>query len=166
MAVEAARQHRAARDDDGRDVEAGCCHEHARHDLVAVRDQDEAIEARSHRDSLDRVGDELAARERVLHARVAHGDAVADTNGRELDRRTASSSDAELRSLSDLTQVDVAWDDLVEGIADADQRLLEVLRTVAICMEQGTMCTACSTFFDNIASHKQLSYLSVLCAHT
>jgi hypothetical protein len=166
MAVEASWQHRAARDDDGRDIEASRCHEHARHDLVAVRDQDEAIEARSHRNGLDRIGDELAARERVLHARVAHGDAVADTDSRELKGRAACCCDAELRSLGDFAQVDVARDDLVEGIADADQRLLEVLRTVAICMEQGTMCTACSTFFDNIASHKQLSYLSVLCTHT
>ena len=158
--------HRTAGNEHGRNVESQRGHQHARHDLVAVRDQDEAIEARSHRNGLDRIGDELAARERVLHARVAHGDAVADTDGGELKGRAACCCDAELRSLGDFAQVDVARDDLVEGIADADQRLLEVLRTVAICMEQGTMCTACSTFFDNIASHKQLSYLSVLCAHT
>ena len=135
VAVEAARQHRAARDDDGRDVEAGRRHQHARDDLVAVRDQDEAVKARSHRDSLDGVRDELAARERVLHARVPHGDAVADADGRELDRRAAGCRDAELGRLCDLAQVDVARDDLVEGIADANQRLLEVLRTIAHGME-------------------------------
>ena len=153
-------QHRAAGDNDRRDIEPCRRHEHARHDLVAVRDEDERVKPGSHRDRLDGVGDELAARERVFHARMAHRDAVADTDGRELQRRTAGGRDAELCSLGNLAQMDVARDDFIEGIADADERLLEVLLTVAVRMEQRTMRATRGAFLDNIASHKQLSSLS------
>ena len=159
-AMEAAGEHRAAGDDDRRNIEPRRRHEHARHDLVTVRDEDERVKSGSHRDRLDGVGDELAARERVFHARMAHRDAVADTDGRELQRRAAGGRHAELRRLSDLTQMDVARDDLIEGIADADERLLEILLTVAVRMEQRTMRTTRGAFLDNIASHKQRSSLS------
>ena len=51
---------------------------------------------------LDRVGDDLAAGQRVAHALVVHRDAVADADGVELERRAAGHADAGLDGVGDL----------------------------------------------------------------
>lgn len=84
-AAGAAREHRAARDHDARDVEAGGGHEQAGHVLVAGGHQHEAVERMRRGHRLDAVGDELARNERILHALVAHRQTVADGDGREDD---------------------------------------------------------------------------------
>ncbi len=48
------------------------------------------------------VGDQLAAGQRVLHARVAHGDAVADADGVELEGHAARPHDGLLDEVADL----------------------------------------------------------------
>ena len=58
-------------------------------DLVAVGDADHAVEAVGRDHGLDAVGDQLARGQRVLHADVAHGDAVVDADGVELERHAA-----------------------------------------------------------------------------
>ncbi len=163
--METARQHRAARDNDGRDVQPCRRHQHARHDLVAVRNQHERVKARSHRDGLDGIRDELAARERILHARVAHRDAIADADGREFDRRAARRGHAELRRLGDIPEADVSRDDFIERIADADQGLSEIFLAIAIRMEQRTMRAPRRAFLDDIASHRTtlLTSCKILC---
>ena len=67
-------------------------HQHARQGLVATSERDERVEALGVHDGLDRVGDDLAADQRRVHAFVAHRDAVAHRDGRELDREAAGGS--------------------------------------------------------------------------
>ncbi len=75
---------------------------------------------------LDAVGDQVAAGQRVEHAAVAHGDAVVDGDGVELDAEAAGRVDDLLHALADVVQVDVAGDELREAVGDGDDGLLEV----------------------------------------
>ena len=55
---------------------------------------------------------------RVLHARVAHGDAVVDADGVEHERHAAARpAIGLLHQLADLAEVDVAGDDVDVGVA-------------------------------------------------
>ena len=54
------RQHWPARYENGRQIQTAGCEEHARHDLIAVRDEDEGVEGVAARHALDGVGDQLA----------------------------------------------------------------------------------------------------------
>ena len=76
-------------DHDGRHVQAHRGHEHAGHDLVAARHEHQGVEGVGQGHRLDGVGDELAAGQRVVHARVVHGDAVADAHDAELEGHAA-----------------------------------------------------------------------------
>ena len=120
----ASGQHGAAADDDCRDIDASGSHEHARYDFIAVGNHDQAVEGVAVGDGFDGVADELAAGQRVFHAVVAHGDAVADADGRKFDRRTAGGGDAQLDGFGDFPQVHMAGNDFVKGVDYADQRLL------------------------------------------
>ena len=55
----------------------------AGHILVAAADGEQAVHARGAANGLDRVGDDFARDQRILHALGAHGDAVADGDGAE-----------------------------------------------------------------------------------
>src|SRR5439155_10477042 len=101
-------------------------HEHAGHDLVAVGDADHAVEAVGVDHRLDAVGDQFAAGQRVLHADVAHGNAVVHADGVEQKRHGAGLADALLDVLADGLQMDVAGDDVYVAVADGDKRLVEV----------------------------------------
>ncbi len=128
-------QHRAAAHDHRGDIHAPGRHEHARHDLVAVRDHHEAVKGVSIGHGLNRIADKLAARQRVLHAIMTHRDAIANADGRELHRRAACRSNPQLDSLRDFPQMDMARDNLVERVDHADERLLQILIAVAHGME-------------------------------
>ena len=161
LAAELSGEHGPAADEDGGDVEPQGRHEHARDDLVAVGDEDEGVEGVGHGHDLDGVGDELAARQGVLHALVAHGDAVADADGGKLHGRAAGHADARLHMLGDGAQVDVPGDDLVVGVDDPDQGTCDLLVGVAHGLEEGPVGRPLNAFFHQVASHVSLP-LSVL----
>ena len=58
------------------------------------------------------VRDDLAGRERVQHATVAHGDAVIDGDGVELLRHTTGLADGLGNDFTDVFQMDVSGDEL------------------------------------------------------
>ena len=147
-------KHGAAADENRWNVKPRSSHEHARYNLVAVRNEDEPIKSRRHRDGLDGVRNQFAAREGVFHPRVPHGNAVADPDGREFNRRSASCCYTKLYSFCDRIQVKVPRNNLVERIADTNQRLSEILGAISVCMKKRAMCTACRSLFYDITSHK------------
>jgi len=128
--------HRAATDEDGRDVQPHGSHEHAGHDLVAVGDADHAVEGVSGDDRLHRVGDQLAAGQGVVHAQVAHGNAVIDADGVELEGDTARFPDGLLDERPELLEMDMAGDDVDVAVADGDEGLGHVLIADAGCLQQ------------------------------
>ncbi len=118
--------HRAAGDEDHRDVQAQGGHQHAGGDLVAVGDADNGVSAVGVDHVLDRVSDDFAAGQRVQHAVVAHGDAVVDRDGVEFLGDTAGLFDFPCDQLAQVLQVYVPGHELGEGVGDGDDRLFEV----------------------------------------
>ena len=125
--------HRAAGDEHGRDVEAQGGHQHARHDLVAVRDADQGVGTVRVALVFDGVGDDIAGRQRVQHAGVAHGDAVVHSHRVELARNAAGFPDGLGNDASDLVQMNVARQELIEGVGDGDDGLLAHVVSADAC---------------------------------
>src|SRR5450830_525494 len=118
--------HRAAGNEDHRDVQAQGGHQHAGGDLVAVGDADDGVGAVGVDHVFDGVGDDLAARQRIEHAIVAHGDAVIHGDGVEFLGDTAGPLDFTGDQLAKVLEVDVARYELGERVGDGDDRFLEV----------------------------------------
>ena len=74
----------------------------------------------------DAVGDELARRQRIEHAVMAHGDAVVDGDGVELLGDAAGRLDLARDQLAEVLQVHVARHELGEGVDHRDDRLAEI----------------------------------------
>ena len=75
--------HRAAGNEDGRNVQAHGGNQHARGDFVAVGNADQSIGAVGIDHVFDRVGNQVAAGQGVEHTAVAHGDTVVNGDGVE-----------------------------------------------------------------------------------
>ncbi len=85
LAVVGAGQHGAAAAHHGGHVHPHRRHHHAGDDLVTVGHQHKAVQLVGHGHSLHAVADELAGSQRIFHAHMAHGDAVAHADGRDQD---------------------------------------------------------------------------------
>ena len=73
------------------------------------------------------IGDDVAARQRVQHAGMAHGDAVVHGHRVELAGDAASLLDGFGDKTADLVQMHMARQELVKGVGDGDDRLAEIL---------------------------------------
>ncbi len=122
----APRRHRAAGGENRRYVDAQGAQQHAGDDLVAVRDADQRVEAVRPRHGLHAVGNQLAARQRILHPGMCHRDAVAHGDRVELHRDAARLDHALLDPFADLVQMAVAGNERFVAVADADERLFHV----------------------------------------
>ena len=74
----------------------------------------------------DRIGDQVARRQRIKHPVVAHGDPVIDGDGVEFLGDAASRLDLARHQLPHVLQVHMTRHKLREGIDDGDDRLAEV----------------------------------------
>ena len=115
--------HRAAGDEDRRDVQPQRGVEHPRRDLVAVGDAHHGVGAVRVDHVLDRVGDDVARGQRVEHAVVAHRDAVVDGDRVELARDAARGVDGVGDDPADGREMRVAGDELRVAVGDRDDRL-------------------------------------------
>ncbi len=88
-----------------------------------------------HEHGLHAVADQLAAGERVLHAHMTHGDAVAYADGGDEDGRTTGHLHTGLDGIGDLVQIHVPGHDLAVGAHYADERALQLLRGITQCVE-------------------------------
>ncbi len=157
--------HRAAGNEDRRDVQAQRGHQHARNDLVAVRDADQGVGAVRVDLVFDGVGDDVAARQRVQHAGVPHGDAVIDGHGVELARDAAGLFDGLGNQASDLVQVHMSRQELIEGVRDGDDRLAEILAIDAGGAVKGSSAREYSSIHQFCRSHFHGSYCEVEPGH-
>ena len=106
-------KHRTARNENGRDVQATRRDEHTGNNLIAAGDEHHRVELMALDRTLDRVGNDLAARERIAHAFVVHGDAIANADRGHLHWRAPCHAHACLHRISDGLQVNMTGDDLV-----------------------------------------------------
>lgn len=118
--------HRAAGNEDHRDVQAQGGHQHAGGDLVAVGDTDDGVGAVRIDHVFHGVGNDFAAWQRVQHAVVAHGDAVIDRDGVEFLGHATGAFDFASHQLAQVLQVHMARYELGERVGDGDDRFLEV----------------------------------------
>ena len=129
-------EHGAATDENGRDIETCRCHEHPRYNLIAVWNEDKPIESRCHGNSLDGIRNEFTAREGIFHPRMPHGNTVTNTDRRKFNRRSTSCCHSKFHGFRNCIQMKVPRDNLVERIANSDQRFSQILRTISVGMEQ------------------------------
>ncbi|MNV16106.1 hypothetical protein D3C71_1068600 [compost metagenome] len=126
LLADPAGQDGAAVIDQAGDIHPRQGHGRRRDGLVAADDADDAVQLMPLDRQLDGVGDDLAADQRGLHARRAHGDAVGDDDGVEIDRIAARRDDSGAHVLGQAVQVHVARRDRRPGVDDGDHRLVEV----------------------------------------
>ena len=119
--------HRAAGHENRRDVHTQGGHEHARGDLVAVRNADQGVGAMGIAGVFHGVGDDVAGRQRIQHAGVPHGDAVVHCDGVELARNATGLLYSFGDEAANLVEVHVTWHEFIEGVGDSDNRFAEIL---------------------------------------
>ena len=151
--VDVAGKHRPARDEGRGQVKAGGGHEQAGHVLVAVGDHDQRVKAMRERHALGGVGDEVAGHERVPHAGVTHGDAVANGDGGKDHGHATGHGDAHLDGIGYLIDVDVAGHDLIEGAHDAHERARDLLVGPTERVVEGAVRRRLGSKLDRIAPH-------------
>ena len=106
-------------------------------DLVAVGDQHKAVKAVGGGQGLHGVGDQLPGGQGVVHAPVAHDDAVAHADGRHHHRGAPGGVDTGFHRLCQLIQMGMSGDDVALGGYHADQGLLQLLVREARGVKQG-----------------------------
>ena len=136
LTAKMACKHRAAGNQDGRNVQTSGSHQHAGHDLVAVRDEHQTVQLVRLRQRLYAVRDQLTACQRVLHADVTHGNAVAYADGIDFKRHAACHIDAGLYGFGNLVQVVVPGDDIAFGAKDRDERTVHFLIGESVCLKE------------------------------
>ena len=128
---------RATIDHQGGAVEPPHGDQAARHILVAAGNGHQAVIPLGLHDGLDRVGDDVARRQRKAHAIGAHRDAVADADGVEPHAHHPGRRHALTHSRRQFVEVHVAGIALVPHAGDADLWFLEVGRLEAGAQEHG-----------------------------
>jgi hypothetical protein len=151
--VQSASQHRPAADHDGWDVETRSGHQHAGDDFVTVRDEYQSIEGVGLSHNFHRVSDEFAAGQGKLHAQVIHGYAIAHADSGTLKGRAAGRADASLYRVGNLAQMDMAWNDFIEGIDHPNKGLVYLSLRTAQRPQQRTMGCPLHASSYNVASH-------------
>ena len=125
--LDLASLHGATRDEHHGDVQPHGSHQHAGGDLVAVGDAHHGIGAVRVDHVFHRVGNDVAAGQRVQHAVVAHRNAIVHGDGVELFGHTARRLDLTRHQLAQVLEVHVAWHKLRERVDHRNDRLAEVV---------------------------------------
>ncbi len=146
-------QHGAAGADHSGHVHPDRSHDHAGDDLITVGHQNQAVQLMGHQHGLHAVADELTGGQAVLHAHMAHGDAVAHADGRDEDGGAACHLDAGLDGIGDLIQIHVAGHDLTVGAHHTDEGALQLFGGVAQGVKQASVGGALRAFGHVVTSH-------------
>lgn len=101
----------------------------------------------------DAVGDDLAAGQAVLHAGVAHRDAIVDADGVEQERHAAGRAYSVLYDDAELIEVNMAGDDVDVAVGNGDKRLAKIFFLHACRAQQAAMRRPLHAFLDRIGAH-------------
>ena len=124
--------------ENGGDVQAHGCHQHARGNLVAVRDANHGISLVAVDHIFHRVGNDVARGQRIEHSVVAHGNAVVDGDGVELSGIAAKSFYFFFNDLSSLVQMSMSGHKLGKRVYNGNNRFAKLLALHAIGHPQCT----------------------------
>ena len=98
------------------------------------------------------IGNQLPRGEGILHAHVAHGDAVTHANGRDQQRGAARHSHAGFGGFRNFVEVNMAGNDFVKRRNHADQRAFHFFFGQSQRVHQRTMRGAFRAF-ENLISN-------------
>ena len=98
------------------------------------------------------IGDDLAGYQRIMHAHVVHGYAVAHADGTHFEGHATRHVDAGFHGFGDFIQIVVTGDDVALGIDHRDKRALHLLVGDAVCLQQAAMRGAGHPNFHRVAS--------------
>ncbi len=121
-----ARFHRPAGNEHHRHIQPHRRHQHSRRDLVAIGNAHHRVRAVGVDHVLHRVGDQIAAGERIEHPVMPHRDAIIDGDGVEFLGHAPRRLDLPRDQLAEILQVHMARYELGEGVDDRDDRLAEI----------------------------------------
>ena len=106
-----------------------------------------------HQHGLHAVADQLAGGQRVFHAHMTHGDAVAHADGGDQDGGTTGHLHTGLDRLGDLIQIHVSGHDLAVGAHHANEGALQFLRGVAQRIKQAAVGRTLRALGHVVTSH-------------
>ncbi len=156
-----AGQHRSAADKHGRQVQPGSGHQQARDVFVAVGHHYQGVEAVGHGHGFGRVGNQVTGNQGVLHAHMAHSNAVAHGDGREHNGGSPGHGHAQLYRVHDFVNVHVPRHNLVIAADNAYQRPGDLLFGEAQGVVQRPVGGVLGRQFDFIAYHSDFSLLKI-----
>jgi len=155
-----AGKHRPGGDDNRRDIDPRGSHQHARGNLVAVGKKDQPVQLMGLGHRLDHIGDEFTGRQGVVHAGMAHRNAVADARDAEKERIAAARMDPFLDKPLQVTHADVAGDDVGKARGNSDERLVHLCLWNAGSIQQGPVRNTLQPLLDFRASHRKYTPFS------
>lgn len=112
-------------------------HQHTGHVLVATGDTDVGVVPLAAHDGFDGIGDQIAALQGEPHSLGTHTDAVADTNGVELEADQSGLLHTFAHPVAEIEQVHVAGVAVVPDRRNTDLRLVHVLLCEARSVQHG-----------------------------
>ena len=122
-----ARRNGAAVQDQARNIQPRQRHDSSRNRFVAAHENDQRVKQIAAGDQLNGIRDDFTAHQRSAHTLGAHGDAVGNGNGVELQWSSARGANALLDVFRQFAKVIVAGTDFDPGVGDADEWFLEIV---------------------------------------
>ena len=147
-----AGKHGAAGNENRRNVHAQGAEHHARDNLVAIGNAYGSIELMALNSAFEAVGDSFAGNERVMHAIVVHGNAVAHADGGNFERNATGHINAGLHSFANFIEVIVTRNNVVAGIEHRDEGLLHFFIGKAVGLQQAAVGSTRHANFNGIAT--------------
>ena len=139
MSLYVACQHGAAADKYGRHIDPGCSHQKPRHIFIAVGNHNKGVKLVGQRHALCRICNQVSCYQRIFHADMAHGNAVADCNSRKHHRSTSCHGYAQFYSLHNFIQIHMARHDLIIGAYNTHHGLFHLFFRHSKGIKQGAV---------------------------
>ena len=147
-----AGKHGAARNEHRRNIHAQGTKHHAGNNLVAVGNAYGSVKLVALNSAFEAVGNGFAGNERVMHAIMVHGNAVAHADGGNLERNAAGHINASLHGFADFIEVIVTRNNVVAGIEHRDEGLLHFFIGKAVGLQQAAVGSTRHANFNGIAT--------------
>ena len=106
-----------------------------------------------HSHSLCRICNQISGNQRIFHAHMPHGNAVADCNGRKYHRSSPCHGNAQFHGIYDFIQVHMSRYDFIIRADNSHQRFFHFFLGDAQSMKQGPVRRLLHSFFYCVTSH-------------
>ena len=122
LSIHPACKHRAAADENGRNINSRRRHQKSGNVLVAVGHHNKSVKAVSQRHGLGGIGNHVAGDKGIFHSPVSHGNAVADRNCGEHNGCASRHCHTQLHRLNNFVEIHVTRNNFIVGADYTDKR--------------------------------------------